>query len=492
MTFKGINFRQSAVASGITDSADDTYWHYAGAEVYPAATRAPFTGGFGQVSAGAFAAGGDRSGSGVDARLAGICESNGTIKFRIALPSGAGTYNLRAAMGDRLAARGGMSIAIYDSDGTTQLYIKTGISTGAADSFADINGTIHTAANWPANNTTTTVTFTGSTAYIQWGANTYVNHIAFEPAGDVTPPTLTSPTGTATGSTTATGGATTNEANGTLYTCWTTTSTTPTAAQVKAGQNSAGAAAAAAASSAVTSTGAKTNNATGLTASTTYYAHSMHEDAATNQSNVVTSASFTTSASDTTPPTLTSPVGTGGTLTCAGSVSTNEANGTLYVVFTGSATAPTAVQVEAGQDATGSAAPRAVSQAVSATGSQTIASGSCTAGTRYAHYMHKDAAGNRSTVASSSSFVVAAGSTATITTPPLKNNTGTLLASISGWTVNVYNPTTGALVVQKTSLTTSAGGVLTIADAALSTGTTYSYEAVHATYGRRLPTGAAA
>jgi hypothetical protein len=114
-------------------------------------------------------------------------------------------------------------------------------------------------------------------------------------------------------------------------------------------------------------------------------------------------------ASDLTAPTLSSPSGVGGALSCSGSVSTNEGNGTLYVSFTDSATAPTAVQVEAGQDHTGAAALRAVSQAVSATGSQAVGSGSITAGTRYAHFMHKDAAGNRSTVASSSGFTVTSG-----------------------------------------------------------------------------------
>lgn len=89
----------------------------------------------------------------------------------------------------------------------------------------------------------------------------------------------------------------------------------------------------------------------------------------------------------------------------------------------------------------------------------------------------------------------AAGTTAgsgTITTPALKNNTGTVLASISGWSVNVYNVTTGAFIVQKTGLTTSAGGVLTITDASIVSGTTYAYEPFHATYGRRLPTSSAA
>jgi len=112
---------------------------------------------------------------------------------------------------------------------------------------------------------------------------------------------------------------------------------------------------------------------------------------------------------DTTAPTLTSPAASGGTLTCSGSVSTDEGNGTLYTVFTGSATAPTAAQVKAGNDHTGSAALRAVSQAVSATGSQAVASGAITAGTRYAHYMHEDAAANQSAVASAGPFTVTSG-----------------------------------------------------------------------------------
>lgn len=104
------------------------------------------------------------------------------------------------------------------------------------------------------------------------------------------------------------------------------------------------------------------------------------------------------------------------------------------------------------------------------------------------------ATGSPSSASITSPAATATGTTAgsgTITTPALKNNTGTILASLSGWTVNVYNASTGALVVQKTGLTTSAGGVLTVSDAAITTGTTYAYEPVHATYGRRLPTGVA-
>lgn len=139
---------------------------------------------------------------------------------------------------------------------------------------------------------------------------------------------------------------------------------------------------------------------------------------------------------DTTPPTLTSAAATGGTLICAGSVSTNEANGTLYAVFTGSATAPTGTQVEAGQDNTGAAALRAASQSVSTTSTQTIASGSITAGTRYMHAMHKDAAGNRSTVVSSASFAVTAPPD---TTPPTM--TGTVTVTPSATSASALCPT---------------------------------------------------
>ena len=111
---------------------------------------------------------------------------------------------------------------------------------------------------------------------------------------------------------------------------------------------------------------------------------------------------------DTTAPTLTSPSGTGGALTCSGSVTTDEGNGTLYAVVTASATAPSKSQVKAGQDHTGTAALRTHSQAVSSTGSKSVPSGSVTSGTRYFHFMHEDAAGNQSAVVTSSSFSVTA------------------------------------------------------------------------------------
>lgn len=117
-----------------------------------------------------------------------------------------------------------------------------------------------------------------------------------EAATDTTAPVLSSPTGSATSYSTATVGATTDEANGTMYAVVTTSATQPSVAQIKAGQDHTGSAAAFAGSQTVSSTGAKTFSATGLTASTVYYAHMVHTDAAANDSNRVTSASFTTSA----------------------------------------------------------------------------------------------------------------------------------------------------------------------------------------------------
>ena len=100
----------------------------------------------------------------------------------------------------------------------------------------------------------------------------------------------------------------------------------------------------------------------------------------------------------------------------------------------------------------------------------------------------KDAAGNVSSALSVTQSTDAA-LVYGFDTPPIKNNTGTLLASISGWTANVYSSTTGALVAQITEIGTDAAGVARVEHASLAEGATYSYEMVHPTYGRRLPLG---
>ncbi len=114
---------------------------------------------------------------------------------------------------------------------------------------------------------------------------------------DITAPTLTSPTGDQTGQTTATGNVTTNEATGTVYRYTSTSATPPSVANHKTGSG-----AVASANQAVVATGLQTMaGITGLTASTSYYNHYLHTDAASNDSTQVTSAQYTTAS----PPTIT-------------------------------------------------------------------------------------------------------------------------------------------------------------------------------------------
>ncbi len=127
--------------------------------------------------------------------------------------------------------------------------------------------------------------------------------------GDTTDPILTSAVGTATGATTANGSVTTDEA-GPAWAVLTTSSTTPGAAQIKAGQDHTGAFAAASdTATLVVGANADVFAFSGLTGSTAYRLHVVQDDTATptaNTSAPITSASsFTTDApSDTTNPTM--------------------------------------------------------------------------------------------------------------------------------------------------------------------------------------------
>lgn len=86
------------------------------------------------------------------------------------------------------------------------------------------------------------------------------------------------------------------------------------------------------------------------------------------------------------------------------------------------------------------------------------------------------ASANFATTTADSTFSGAAvGDTSSgiLTTPVLKNNTGTVLASETGATAYVYNPTTGALIVKKTSQVTDGSGVMVIADPLIIASTLY-------------------
>ncbi len=113
---------------------------------------------------------------------------------------------------------------------------------------------------------------------------------------DFTAPTLSDPTDTATGISTADMSVSTNEEDGRLYVVVTMSVSPPSAAQVKAGLNNLGTAAAFADNQAIASIGTKTFSANGLAGSTFHATYFMHEDAAGNQSLVSAADGFTTDA----------------------------------------------------------------------------------------------------------------------------------------------------------------------------------------------------
>lgn len=272
------------------------------------------------------------------------------------------------------------------------------------------------------------------------GSKTLHTYLASNLGGGTLPvdtqaPTLSSPTGAPTGTTTYSGSVTTNEANGTLR-YLATVNATETVATVKANG----------ASLAITSTGSKAVTGSGLTQLTQYYLHFVHTDDSGNDSARVTSAPFTTAAAgDTTAPQLISPTATKtGSTTASGTVSTNEANGTLYRYASTNAV-ETAATVKAAN----------LTQNVTASGVQNVSfTGLPSGATLYPHYLHRDAAGNDSTVASGGSFVTDSGNTA-----PAAPTIGTAVAG-NGY-VDVYF-----------TLNSNGGSAITVVTATLSTGET--------------------
>lgn len=102
---------------------------------------------------------------------------------------------------------------------------------------------------------------------------------------DTVSPTLSSPTGAATGTTTAAGTVTTSESGGVLHRL----------ASINASE-SAAAVKAAALSGAVSAAGVRSVSFSGLAPETSYFAHYVHTDASGNESAVASSAAFTTAA----------------------------------------------------------------------------------------------------------------------------------------------------------------------------------------------------
>lgn len=124
-------------------------------------------------------------------------------------------------------------------------------------------------------------------------------------------------------------------------------------------------------------------------------------------------------------------------------------------------------------------APNGSATGTSPNGSATGSFGAVTLtapnGTATGSTLNGSASGAVSAVSLTAATGSASGTTSgagTITLGPLKNNTGTVLASLTGITVHVYQ-TSGALVVTKTGQTTNGSGTLVVSDAAIAAATQY-------------------
>lgn len=271
------------------------------------------------------------------------------------------------------------------------LYFYT--TTNASETANDIrtNGDSQTVTATGVQNVSVTGLTASTTYYIHYLQDNGVDSNVVSSASfttdaspDVTPPVLSLPTGTETGAQTADGTVTTDESNGTLY-FYVSTNSSETAGTIKAsGDNQS-----------VTAIGVQNVSFINLTPSTVYYAHYVHDDASTNESNVVSSASFTTDAIDTTPPVLSSPLVVSNTSNSVdGSVSTDEGNGILYFLASTNAT-ETAVDIRT----------MGLMQTVTTTGVQNVTyTGLSPETLYYLHFVQEDDPGNVSNVVTTTSF----------------------------------------------------------------------------------------
>lgn len=252
----------------------------------------------------------------------------------------------------------------------------------------------------PAKNAGTTTSYTTDPdgEPYQQGGGWDMGAFAF-----VAAPTLTTLVSGTVAATTIDPDVTTDKPDGTLYTVVVPDGDAPSAAQIIAGTDSTDTAAVASVSQSITAVGATDiTQLTGLSAGTAYELASVQVDAVQAQQSNVLTIGFTTSGGDVTAPTLTSPEAQSiGITTVTPAVTTNEGNGTLYVVVVPDGDAPSVAQIKAGQQSDSSAAVASANQAVSATGSQVFSQlTGLTSNTAYElYFVHTDAATNDSAAA---------------------------------------------------------------------------------------------
>lgn len=323
---------------------------------------------------------------------------------------------------------------------------------------------------------------------------------ALPPAGggsDVDPPTFTvAPAASAIGQTSATITATINETGSIFWVAVPQGDATPSVAQVIAGQNAAGSAPIDAGSAAATTSLSEV--ASGFTTATPYkFCVVAQDDEPTpNVQAAVTVVNFTTaSAGDTTPPVFTvAPAVTSVSQTTATVSATIDETGSIFWVVVPNAEAtPSVAQVIAGQNAAGGAP----TDAGSAVGTTTLSEGvtGMTASTAYkACFVARDDEGvpNVQATVTTVGFTTAAVPTGTFTTGVLRRLVGGApLVNTAMTYFRLYNPTNGALVLNRTDLSSDANGRVTCTDAALTAGVEYKADWLAATGETRMSKKAA-
>jgi hypothetical protein len=213
----------------------------------------------------------------------------------------------------------------------------------------------------------------------------------------MTAPVLSDATAKAITTTTAALSVRSDTKNGTMYFVVVPNAvTTPNAAQIIAGTDGDGAAATWVNSIPVASIDSYRPGPSGLTNGVAYKACGVHQNAAAENSNVVT-ATFTGGSTDSTAPVLTSfSVSSISTASVTMTVTTDEGNGTIFwAIVKASEPQPNANAVINGLNGVGQPATFAASLAVSSTGAKTKGATGLAADTSYIAYAaQRDTAGN--------------------------------------------------------------------------------------------------
>lgn len=263
-----------------------------------------------------------------------------------------------------------VTVDVYNSGGATSFADQTGNftvnATGAAASESDWNNA-RLQFDWSYNksakgdpididisNAALTVTYT-----------------------QVAGPVISSPTASATGQNTGTGGFSTDTTSGTGYYYISTSATPPSATDLKAGASPADDSG----NSTVTAS-PHTFNFSGLNPDTTYYAHYIQDDGSSD-SNIISSGSFKTYK---TPPVISSPTVTSIKFRNAlGGFTTNTTEGSGYAYVSTSATPPSATDLK---DGTGAVANWPIPVPIGTTSVSATFSSDLTPGINYyAHYI---------------------------------------------------------------------------------------------------------